>query len=179
MEDRSRATECLTLAIAHEAGFESTEGQQAVAEVILNRLRSPSFPKTICDVVFAGSNRRTGCQFTFTCDGSLSRRLPDRVMIAARSVAEDALAGRAPSRVPGATHYHADYVHPYWAPSLVRITRIGAHIFYHAPGATAPGGSILALADDAVTPAARTTGRNEVFAPWGLPANAAVTPPPR
>jgi Cell Wall Hydrolase len=133
-EDRNRAVQCLTAAIAYEAGFEPTAGQEAVAEVILNRARSGPFPRSVCGVVFAGSERRTGCQFTFTCDGSLRRRLPARVMAAARGVAEAALDGRNPLRVSGAAWYHADYVSPYWAPSLVRVAKIGAHIFYRAPG---------------------------------------------
>lgn len=139
-EDRKRAVQCLALAIAYEAGNQSIEGQQAVAEVILNRARAgvfardPAVAKTVCGVVFAGSERRTGCQFTFTCDGSLKRHLPERMLAAARAVAEAALDGRNPTRVSGAAWYHANYVSPYWAPSLVRVATIGAHIFYRAPG---------------------------------------------
>lgn len=175
-EDRSNATECLTLAIAYEAGYETTEGKQAVAEVMLNRLRDPSFPKTVCEVVFAGSSRRTGCQFTFTCDGSLyRRRLPAAVLEAARAVANEALAGRLPSRVPRATHYHADYVHPYWASSLIRLTKIGAHIFYYGtgrgelPGTTGPSlpggsdGNSQSAANGANAPRPEPA-----FEPWGL-----------
>lgn len=133
-EDRGRAVQCLATAIAYEAGFEPAAGQEAVAEVILNRARAGPFPRSVCGVVFAGSERRTGCQFTFTCDGSLRRRLPARVLATARAVAEAALEGRTPTRVSGAAWYHADYVSPYWAPSLVRVGKIGAHIFYRAPG---------------------------------------------
>lgn len=180
VEDRTRAAECLTLAVAYEAGYESTEGQQAVAEVILNRVRNPSFPKTVCDVVFAGSTRRTGCQFSFTCDGSLYRRLPGRVMLAARTVAEDALGGRIPSRVPGATHYHADYVNPYWAPTLVRVAKIGAHIFYHPTGANAagtPGAVPLpAMAGPAIAATGSTPGNPPPFAPWGLTPSGIASP---
>lgn len=176
MEDYSRALECLTLAVAYEAGYESLEGKQAVAEVVLNRVRSGSFQGSVCDVVFAGSTRRTGCQFSFTCDGSLRRRLPERVMLEARMVAEDALANRNPARAPGATHYHANYVSPYWAPSLTRVTQIGAHIFYHPPGKPAPFGTVSfdgfagATASTRETPASSTPVRAApaVFAPWGL-----------
>ena len=186
MEDYSRALECLTLAVAYEAGYESLEGQQAVAEVVLNRLRSSSFQKTVCDVVFAGSTRRTGCQFTFTCDGSLSRRLPQRVMLAARMVAEDALANRTPPRARGATHYHAAYVTPYWAPSLTRITQIGAHIFYHPPGKTVPDGPIARPGEAApATSALRAStdpttasAARAAFAPWGLTLAAFEAPRP-
>lgn len=176
VEDHERALECLTLAIAYEAGFEPVEGQQAVAEVVLNRLRNPVFPKTVCDVVFAGSTRRTGCQFTFTCDGSLYRRLPDRVLNAARAVAAEALAGRTPSRVPGATNYHADYVKPYWAGSLTMVTKIGAHIFYQPPSGNTsylPGGVSLSSVTNRDERGSRSAlpknvSPPPVFAPWGL-----------
>ena len=176
MEDYPRALECLTLAVAYEAGHESLEGKQAVAEVVLNRLRSGSFQGTVCDVVFAGSTRRTGCQFSFTCDGSLRRRLPDRVMAEARMVAEDVLANRIPTRAPGATHYHANYVSPYWAPGLTRITQIGAHIFYHKPGKPASYGPVNFEGTPLSTTSSRNSAANSqtskatpaVFAPWGL-----------
>lgn len=166
-EDRARAAQCLAAAIAYEAGFEPVEGQQAVAEVILNRARAGPFPRTVCGVVFAGSTRRTGCQFTFTCDGSLRRRLPERVMAAARGVAEAALDGRNPARVSGAAWYHADYVSPYWAPSLVRVAKIGAHIFYRAPGL---GDRLIAAS------AFRASGEPSIaaLASVALPAAAAV-----
>lgn len=133
-EDRERAIGCLATAIAYEAGHEPEAGQQAVAEVILNRLRHAAFPKTVCGVVFAGSERRTGCQFSFACDGSLKRRMSPLVMAGVRTIAASALDGLNPLHVAGATHYHADYVAPYWAPSLVRIVKIGAHIFYRGAG---------------------------------------------
>ncbi|MGL6043370.1 MAG: cell wall hydrolase [Sandaracinobacteroides sp.] len=133
--DRGRALACLTVAIAHEAGYEPRAGQEAVAEVILNRVRDPERPGSVCGVVFEGAKRRTGCQFTFTCDGALARRLPATVLAQSRDVAARVLDGLAPSRVAGATHYHANYVSPYWAPSLVRTARIGAHIFYRPAGA--------------------------------------------
>jgi hypothetical protein len=134
--DQNRALQCLTLAIAYEAGFESPLGQQAVAEVILNRAQHPAYPKSVCGVVFQGSSRRTGCQFTFTCDGAMRRKLPEAIMAASRLVAEGVMTGQLIRQVGGATHYHADYVSPYWAPSLIRITKIGAHIFYRAPNAS-------------------------------------------
>ena len=165
-EDRSAATQCLALAVAYEAGYESMEGQQAVAQVVLNRLHDPAYPKTVCGVVFDGSYRRTGCQFTFTCDGSLHRRrLPASVLQAAHVVAEDAMAGRLPSRVPGATHYHADYVRPYWAPSLTRIAKIGAHIFYQAGGTSAAAASI---SDQSTARSTAMAPPTPGFAPWGL-----------
>jgi spore germination cell wall hydrolase CwlJ-like protein len=165
-EDPARARECLTLAVAYEAGFEPAAGQQAVAQVVLNRLRAPGYPKSVCAVVFAGAARRTGCQFTFTCDGALRRRLPDAVLARARAVAEHALAGDLPDPVAGATHYHADYVSPYWAPTLVRLAKIGAHIFYRA-GARGPAPATQVIAAAAAPPVAPPPPRSP-FMPWGL-----------
>jgi len=101
-----------------------------VAEVALNQTRHPAFPHSVCGVVFQGWTRQTGCQFTFTCDGSLQRRLPSRVLSAAQTVAARVLAGAEPLRVAGALNYHANYVSPRWASQLDRVTQIGAHIFY-------------------------------------------------
>jgi spore germination cell wall hydrolase CwlJ-like protein len=180
--DRDRAVGCMANAIVYEAGYEPIEGQQAVAEVILNRVRSPLYPKTVCGVVFDGSTRATGCQFTFTCDGSMRRRLPEALKAAARAIAESALDGTLPDRVAGATHYHADYVSPRWAPSLVRVAKIGAHIFYRLPGtrdalaqpaAYSPVGEPLfpsgsVIAGGGVSHVTRAIQPPRLFAPWGL-----------
>lgn len=138
--DSLRSLDCLTSAIYYEAGRESVEGQRAVAQVILNRVRHPAFPATVCGVVFQGSERKTGCQFTFTCDGALSRKPTPGGWLQARLVAEQALAGSVFLPAGWATHYHADYVVPYWASSLAKIGQVGAHIFYTWKGAggTAP-----------------------------------------
>ena len=131
---RARALECLTSAIYYEAGQESTDGQRAVAQVVLNRVRHPAFPANVCGVVYEGSTRPTGCQFTFTCDGSLTRGPALGAWQRARSVAEAALAGFVYKPVGTATHYHANYVVPYWAPTLTKNAVIGAHIFYRWAG---------------------------------------------
>jgi hypothetical protein len=132
--ERHRALRCLTEAIYYEAAREPAEGKRAVAQVVLNRVRHPAFPKSVCGVVYQGSARTTGCQFSFTCDGSLARR-PDPVLWRqAQAVALDALHGEVAPEVGTATHYHADYVAPYWAPTLTRIAQLGAHIFYRWPG---------------------------------------------
>ncbi|MBB4099272.1 cell wall hydrolase [Sphingomonas kyeonggiensis] len=182
LEDRAQATECLTLAIAYEAGYESPEGQQAVAEVVLNRVRHPAFPKSVCGVVFAGSRLKTGCQFTFTCDGSLRRRLTDKVMTQARAVAEQAIDGRLTPLVADALNYHADYVSPYWAPSLDRVTKIGAHIFYRRRGGVTPAITALRFAGAMPAPpaiATATPAPPPAFAPWGLaPQSPAASPQP-
>ena len=133
-ESRERALECLTSAIYYEAGQESLAGQQAVAQVVLNRVRHPAFPASVCGVVFQGSTRTTGCQFTFTCDGSLARAPERSSWNRAREVAQAALAGFVQPSVGNATHYHANYVAPYWAPTLAKTAAIGAHIFYRWSG---------------------------------------------
>jgi spore germination cell wall hydrolase CwlJ-like protein len=129
-----RALRCLTQAIYYEAGFEPMEGRYAVAQVILNRMRHPAYPNSVCGVVYQGSERRTGCQFSFTCDGSLHRAPDPRSWAVAREIATQALGGKVTSAVGMATHYHANYVSPYWAPKLTKLTKIGAHIFYRWPG---------------------------------------------
>lgn len=128
--DRDRAISCLATAAWYEAGND-VSGERAVMQVVLNRLRHPSFPKSVCGVVFQGSERTTGCQFSFTCDGSMSRRFPHpKAWRQARMLAEEALDGAVDPDVRQATHFHADYVSPWWASKLVRISQIGAHIFY-------------------------------------------------
>lgn len=185
-DGRDSAIGCMTSAILHEAGFEPRAGQEAVAEVILNRLHHPAFPKTVCGVIFQGAERRTGCQFSFACDGSLHKILPAAAISRARDVAIAAVDGLLVSRIAGATHYHADYVSPYWAPTLVRIGAIGRHIFYRQPGASAFSamGRYLGIGDQmpaslaaglrdatsAITAAAPslTPVQRECFSLWGL-----------
>jgi spore germination cell wall hydrolase CwlJ-like protein len=132
--DEAHALDCMTAAIYYEAANESTEGQRAVAQVVINRMRNPVFPKSVCGVVFQGSNRSTGCQFTFTCDGALARAPVEAKWDRARKVADAALHGYVMKTVGNATHYHADYVAPYWSPTLVKVGQIGAHIFYRWTG---------------------------------------------
>jgi spore germination cell wall hydrolase CwlJ-like protein len=128
-----RALTCLTQAVYYEAGYEPVAGRRAVAQVILNRMRHPAFPKSVCGVVYQ-HNATPICQFTFVCDGSLNRRATGRGWAEAREIAEAALAGHVEASVGKATHYHADYVAPRWAPMLSKIHKIGAHIFYRWPG---------------------------------------------
>jgi len=131
--DAKRALLCLTQAVYYEAGFEPLEGRRAVAQVVLNRLRHPAFPKSICGVVYQGAS--TGvCQFTFVCDGSLNRAPAALAWREAEQVAHAALAGYVEASVGESTFYHADYVAPRWAPLLAKVTQIGQHIFYRWPG---------------------------------------------
>ena len=122
---------CLARAVYFEARSESELGQLAVAKVILNRVKDPEYPKTICGVVYQGSGRRNSCQFSFACDG-----LPDDVRSAsswsnAKRIAKKAIAGDAQVAAIGtATNYHADYVKPKWAKSMKRLVKIGRHVFY-------------------------------------------------
>ena len=130
-----QAAHCMSEAVYYEAAFEPLDGQRAIAQVIVNRVRDRNFPSSICEVVYQGWKRHTGCQFSFVCDGSLKRRPPtDEQLAEARIVAEQALTGYVVPEVGTATHYHTTYVDPYWAPTLVEITKIGEHIFYKWPG---------------------------------------------
>lgn len=131
--DRARARDCLALAAMAEAGYGDAD-QRAVIQVILNRTRHPGFANTVCGVVYQGSERRTGCQFTFTCDGSLARRYPQAQWSAARARAEEALGGRVEPAVGIATHYHANYVYPWWSDQLDKIAVVGPHIFFRWRG---------------------------------------------
>lgn len=132
--DRARATDCLAAALIYEAGDDAV-GEKAVAQVVLNRLRHPAFPKTVCGVVFEGSTRSTGCQFTFTCDGALVRRPPAADGWArAQAIAAQALSGAVFRPVGYATHYHTDWVVPYWQSSLDKIARVGTHLFFRWTG---------------------------------------------
>ncbi|MFT4255167.1 MAG: cell wall hydrolase, partial [Caulobacter sp.] len=141
-DERARALHCLTQAVYFEAGFEPAEGQQAVAQTVLNRLRHPGYPKSVCGVIYEGSLRATGCQFSFTCDGSLERAVSPTLWNQAQAVARRALSGFVMKDVGVATHYHADYVAPYWAPTLVKLKQVGTHIFYRWTG---PSGALAAF----------------------------------
>jgi spore germination cell wall hydrolase CwlJ-like protein len=129
-EDRDRAVTCLAQAVYYEAAGEGPDGGRAVAQIVLNRMRHPGYPASVCGVVYQGADRTTGCQFTFTCDGSLLRGPIPELWARSRKIAEEALAGRVFALIGHATHYHADYVLPYWADSLDKTIQIGRHIFY-------------------------------------------------
>jgi spore germination cell wall hydrolase CwlJ-like protein len=132
--DHRRALLCLTQAVYYEAGYEPIEGRRAVAQVVLNRMRHPAFPKSVCGVVYQGSTGAV-CQFSFVCDGALYRRPSQSAWNESEVVAEAALDGYVERSVGEATHYHADYVAPRWAPMLAKVAKLGTHIFYRWPGA--------------------------------------------
>jgi len=132
--DHRRALLCLTQAVYYEAGFEPMAGRRAVAQVVLNRMRHPAYPKSVCSVVYQRSSTPV-CQFSFVCDGALYHAAQGTAWQQARDIAAAALAGYVEPTVGSATHYHADYVAPRWAPMLAKVVKLGAHIFYRWPGA--------------------------------------------
>jgi hypothetical protein len=135
-EPPAQALQCLTSAIYYEATGEPQAGQRAVAQVVINRWAHRAFPKTICGVVQQGAPA-PGCQFSFMCDGALTRRPSPQAWRDAETIARAALNGYVDPAVGGATHYHADYVVPVWAATMLKLTKLGRHIFYRWPGAAA------------------------------------------
>ncbi|MFO6447660.1 cell wall hydrolase [Erythrobacter sp. NE805] len=167
-----RAQDCLAQAVWYEAASESEAGQRAVAQVVLNRVANPAWPSSVCGVVYQGSERSTGCQFTFTCDGSLARRPGGASWAQAQRIAAEALAGKVYAPVGLATHYHTLWVNPYWAGTLDHIGTIGAHRFYRSRGAVGQA-SAFTSAYAGFEPA--VSGRT---APAAAAAPAALAPAP-
>ena len=132
--DSLRAAICLTSAIYFEAASESDDGQRAVAQVILNRVRHPGWPNTVCGVIYQGSEA-SGCQFSYACDGSMARMPSREGWVRASRVARAALAGYVHAPVGLATFYHTPQVNPAWNKRLITTALIGNHIFYRLPGA--------------------------------------------
>lgn len=133
--DLERAHACLAQAIYHESRSEPVRGQQAVAQVVLNRVKSGVYPSNICGVIFQNQHWRNRCQFSFACDGTKKRVNDQEAWETANRVADDAIAGRYfLQEIGDATHYHAAYVAPRWRRSLQRMKKIGEHIFYAIPG---------------------------------------------
>ena len=146
----SRELECLAQAVYYEARGETPSGQAAVAQVVMNRARHPAFPKSICGVVFQGAYNRTGCQFSFACDGSMRRARDIGAWSRARKVASRALAGALDNQVGAATHFHTTGVSPGWGPRLLRVTQVGMHVFYRfgrgGPSTYAPSRTVEDIA---------------------------------
>lgn len=129
---------CLSEAIYFESRGESYRGQVAVAQVVMNRLKHKLYPKTICGVVFQGEERRNACQFSFACDGIPETVTDKKSWAQAEEIAKKVTSGELYlTEVANATHYHATYVYPDWAPRLKRVTKIGLHVFYRFKGAAA------------------------------------------
>ncbi len=131
--DQSRDLECLTQAVYYEARGEPSAGQAAVAQVILNRVRHPAFPKSVCGVVFQGA-KAGGCQFSFACDGQPHHPLDNSSWRRAEKVAAQALGGQVMSEVGDATHFHVAGTGSRWSNGLMQVAQIGAHVFYRFGG---------------------------------------------
>lgn len=152
--DALRAMDCLAAAVWYEAGDDAI-GERAVAQVVLNRVRHPAFPKSVCGVVFQGSERQTGCQFSFTCDGAMRRKPSQAAWDRARQIATGAMAGLVFSPVGYATHYHTDWVAPYWSAKVDKIAQIGTHLFFRWTGSAGRAGAFTG----------RVTGQEPSIAP--------------
>lgn len=127
---------CLTEAIYFEARGEPIRGQMAVAQVVINRLKNPAYPSSVCGVVYQNRNHRNACQFSFACDGIRDVVRDQGAWQIATEIANATLDGRSIwlDEVGSATHYHANYVRPNWAPTMERMAQIGSHIFYRTYG---------------------------------------------
>ncbi len=144
-EFRARELRCMATAIYFEARDEPIRGQLAVAQVIMNRIRSPFYPKTVCGVVYQGERNRTGCQFSFTCTGKHNAIKEKEEWATSVKLAKQVIAGEVwVDEVGHATHYHATYVHPNWRKELDKVAQIGGHIFYKMK----PGTTQLALLNE-------------------------------
>ena len=141
-KDSARQMRCLAEAVYFESRSEPENGQAAVAQVVLNRVRSGIFPTDVCGVVYQDRNRPFACQFSFACEGKSLRIEEPGAWAVATRIAKEVVGGvNFNPKVAEALNYHANYVMPFWAPSLRRVDRIGAHIFYAMrPGTNwAPG----------------------------------------
>ena len=142
----ARELDCLTDAVYYEARGESSEGQAAVAQVVLNRVRHPAFPKTICSVVFQGAQSHS-CQFSFACDGAMRAPREPAAWRRAQGVAGHALAGSVMRAVGDATHFHVARLGGLWGGGLLRVAQVGAHIFYRFTGHAGAPSSFHAAPD--------------------------------
>ena len=130
---QQRQALCLARAIYFEARSEPLDGQFAVARVVLNRAESGHYPETICRVVYQNAHRRDRCQFSFACDGQPDEPAESIAWALALGMAEALVRTEEPlmsKQLLQSTHYHADYVRPYWAPQLAMTGTVGRHIFY-------------------------------------------------
>jgi spore germination cell wall hydrolase CwlJ-like protein len=129
--DGARDLDCLTQAVYYESRGESPRGQAAVAQVVLNRVRHPAFPKTICAVVFQGAGLgKADCQFSFVCDGSMRQTRDEEAWDKAQHIAARALSGAVIAEIGNATHFHATRLGPQWGDGLIKVATVGLHVFY-------------------------------------------------
>lgn len=127
-------SDCLTQAVYYEARGEGVEGMRAVAQVILNRVRHPAYPKTICGVVYQGAYQRTSCQFSFVCNGAMGAPVESWAWRRAKTVADAALNGYVMAAVGTSTSFHTTGVRPGWGRTMDKVAQIGSHIFYQFRG---------------------------------------------
>ncbi|XDB00217.1 cell wall hydrolase [Sulfitobacter sp. LCG007] len=123
---------CLAEALYFEARGESVKGQFAVAEVIMNRVKSERYPGSVCGVITQGTGKKYQCQFTYTCDGLKETIREPRAFERATKIARLVLDGALPRLTGGATHYHTRKVNPRWSRVFTKTAAIGDHIFYRA-----------------------------------------------
>lgn len=140
----ARDLDCLADAVYYEARGETTAGQAAVAQVVLNRVRHPAFPKSVCGVVFQGAQTGDGCQFSFACDGSMHHQREAEAWRRAREVASRALSGNVMPVIGNATSFHVVGLQPGWGPRLMKVAQIGLHVFYRFGGGAGAAGSFTA-----------------------------------
>ena len=179
--DTASDLNCLTAAVYYEARGESREGQAAVAQVVLNRVRNPAFPKTVCGVVYQGAAAHS-CQFSFACDGQVSARHESGAWDRAKDVAGRALGGYVMGQVGGATHFHVASLGAVWNGSMVEVARVGQHIFYGFGGhrgtidtaMVARNSSAAEAAVPAKAPAASVPASDK---PAAAPTTVAITAP--
>ncbi len=151
---RARTEKCLADAVYFEARGEPFRGQEAVAQVVMNRVFSGYYPRSVCGVVFQNANRHLACQFTFACEGkNLSRIDEPDMWTQAKRIAKDMLDGKIwLTQVGHATHYHAYWVHPSWVHEMAKLYKLGVHTFYRprawGDGSNAPVWSPAAAANE-------------------------------
>jgi spore germination cell wall hydrolase CwlJ-like protein len=131
--DQARQLDCLTQAVYYEARGEIPAGQAAVAQVVLNRVRHPAFPKSVCAVVYQGAEFGHGCQFSFACDGSTEEAREPSAWLRAQRVASRALSGYVMAQVGNATHFHVTGITASWD-GMLKVAEVGAHVFYRFGG---------------------------------------------
>ena len=149
--DSVRQMRCLAEAIYFESRSEPLEGQAAVGQVVLNRVRSGYYPADVCGVVYQDRERPFACQFSFACEGKALRIDEPGPWAVAMRIAKEVVNGeRYDPKLTYALNYHANYVYPFWAPMLTRLEKIGNHIFYAMrPGVVWAPGAVVAKADTA------------------------------
>jgi spore germination cell wall hydrolase CwlJ-like protein len=153
--DQSKQLDCLSQAVYYEARGETPSGQAAVAQVVLNRVRHPAFPKSVCAVVFQGAQTGHGCQFSFACDGSTLRGREPGAWRRAQKIATRAMDGYVMTDVGNSTHFHVSNLSPNWG-GLMKVAQIGTHIFYRFGGGRGLGGAFVGKPTDEVVAAERS-----------------------